>query len=135
MGGKKITIDWRTSKKGGKYFYLTIEGYHRYPITHFDKEEDGTLLIFFPCLYILKDEFMEGISDRTDESLEGWRAFIEVGADYGRVELIEDKELWERLWGERRFLKGSSNLRIDGEMVLVWNKEKGEAHLECCVSK
>ena len=132
---KKITIDWRTSKKGNKYFYLTIEGYHRYPISHFEIDENGTLLVFFPCLYILKDEFMEGISNRTDKILEEWRAFIEASADYGRVELVENKEIWSKLWGDRRFLPHSSHERIDGEMVLSLNKEKSEAHLEYCCKK
>lgn len=135
MSGTSITINWRTSKKGDKYFYLKIGGLPKYPISHFDVEEDGTLLIFFPCLYILKDEFMEGMSCRTEKNIEGWRAFVEAGSDYGRVELVEDKEIWSKIYGDRRFLSGSAHERIDGEMVLVWNKEKSEAHLAYCVKE
>ena len=133
---KEITIDWRTSKKGDKYFYLTIEGYNRYPISHFDVDNDGTLLIFFPCLYILKEDFANGLKGTSLENdVEGIREFIECGADYGRVELVEDKEMFGRLWGERRFFPGTTDIRIDGEMVLRLNKEKSEAHLEYCVWK
>lgn len=133
MASKSITIDWRTSKKGDKYFYLTIEGYHRYPITHFDVKEDGTLLIFFPCMYILKEEFVDRLGPSFADDIEGMRQFIEHGADYGRVELVEDKEMFNRLWGERRFLPNSADLRIDGEMVLAWSGDRNEAHLEYCV--
>ena len=130
MAGKKITLDWRTSKKGDRYYYITIEGYPRYPISYVDKDEEGNTLIFFPCLYIMKDEF-ESIFGEKDA--EGFRQLIECGADYGRVELVEDKEVWNKLCGSRRLLNDTAYERIDGEMVLIWNKEKSEAHLSYCL--
>ena len=128
---KKITIDWKTSKKGDKYYYLTIEGYHRYPITDVDVEKDGSFLIFFPCLYILKADFEEMYG----KDSEGMRDIIECGADYGRVELVEDKEVWDRLYGSRRLLDKTTHERVDGEMVLKWNKYKSEACLSYCCDK
>lgn len=136
MNETSITISWKTTKKGDRYYYLEIDGFPKYPISRFDEREDGTALIFFPCLYILKEDIvkmLEGTAMKDD--IEGMRAFIERGADYGRVELVEKKEDWDRLLGNRRFLPDSSDERIDGEMVLILDKEKNEAHLAYCMAK
>ena len=116
-------IEKKTTKKGDEYLYLVLYGIGRYPITNIGKDENGNIMIMFPCLYLPNKRKKEW-----GEDAEGIRQFIEKMSDYGRVEFAEDEE-WNKLWGDRRLLPKSTEERIDGEMAFVYDKANSKAWL------
>ena len=131
MSGTSITIDWKTAKNGDKSYYLTIGDSNKYPIEQFDVDEQGRGLIFFPCVY-----YPKSLYDMLGDHAEGVFGIIEKLADWGKVAVIEDERM-PNLYGIPRLMeyKNCHHTVVDGSMVLVWDKENGEAHLEVCVKK
>ena len=131
MSGTSITIDWKTSKKGDKYYYIKIGDSNRCPIEQFDIDEKGRLLIFMPCVYYHKSMY-----DKMGRYKEGILGIIESLADYGKVKVVDD-DMIPKLYGEERLMEWDHRYYnvVDGSIVLVWDRENSEAHLEFCVKE
>ena len=131
MSGTSITIDWKTSKSGNKSFYVTVGDDEKCPVEMLDTDEQGRLLLFVPCAYYPKSLY-DDMGSRAD----GILGIVERLADYGKIRVIDDKEI-PKLYGEQRLMEWNHRYYnvVDGSLVLIWDKKNSEAHWEVCVKE
>lgn len=111
-------IETKTNKNNEESYFLSIDGIGKYPITDICKDNDGKILIKFPCTY-LQNEMKEKFKDHA----EGMRQVIEKLSKFGRVEYADDDE-WDLLAGDRMLIDGTKYEMIVGEMAIICDMEK-----------
>ena len=111
-------IETKANKKNEESYFLSIEGIGKYPIIDICENNDGNIMIKFPCTY-LQNEMKEKFRDNA----EGMRQVIEKLSKFSRVEYADNDE-WDLLAGDRQLIDNTKYEMIVGEMVIMCDMER-----------